>query len=57
VWELKRSIDEFLEASNEDSDSFLWRATVESMMEKIARARARMQELKPGSSFSRDCRK
>jgi len=53
VPDLKRTIDEFLKAWNEDPRPFIWTATVEEIVEKIARARAKMEQIKPGSSQPR----
>jgi transposase len=53
VPDLKRAIDEFLTAWNEDPKPFIWTATVEEIIEKIARARAKMEQLKPGSTLPR----
>jgi hypothetical protein len=57
VPELKRAIDEYLAAWNEDPNPFVWTATVDSIMEKIVRARAKMEEIKPGSSLPRGKKK
>ena len=53
VPDLKRSIDEFLTAWNDDPKPFIWTATVEQMIEKIGRARAKMEQFKPGSTLPR----
>lgn len=53
VPELKHAIDEYLAAWNEDPKPFIWTATVEEIMEKRARAQARMEEIKPGSTARR----
>ena len=53
VPDLKRTIDEFLTAWNEDPKPFIWTATVEEIIEKIGRARAKMEQLKPGSTRPR----
>jgi len=53
VPDLKRTIDEFLKAWNEDPKPFIWTARVEEIVEKIARARAKMEQIKPGSSQPR----
>ena len=50
---LKRAIDEFLTAWNDDPRPFIWTATVEEMIEKIGRARAKMEQLEPGSTLPR----
>jgi len=53
VPDLKRTIDEFLTAWNEDPKPFIGTATVEEIIEKIARARAKMEQIKPGSTLPR----
>ncbi len=53
VPDLKQAIDEFLTAWNEDPKPFIWTATVEEIIEKIARARAKMEQIKPGSNLPR----
>ena len=53
VPDLKRAIDEFLTAWNDDPKPFIWTATVEEMIEKIGRARAKIEQLKPGSTLPR----
>jgi transposase len=53
VPDLKRAIDEFLKAWNEEPKPFVWTATVEDMVKKIARARAKLEQIKPGSTLPR----
>ena len=53
VPDLKRTIDEFLSAWNEDPKPFIWTATVEDIVQKIARARAKLEQIKPGSTLPR----
>ena len=53
VPDLKQAIDEFLTAWNEAPKPFIWTATVEEMIEKVGRARAKMEQLKPGSTLPR----
>src|ERR1700686_4593691 len=53
VPDLKQSIDEFLQAWNEDPRPFIWTATVEDIMKKIDRARAKAEQIKPGSTRPR----
>jgi hypothetical protein len=53
VPDLKPAIDEFLTAWNEDPKPFIWTATVEDIIEKIASARAKMEQIKPGSTLPR----
>lgn len=53
VPDLKRAMDEFLTAWNDAPEPFIWTVTVEEMIEKIGRARAKMERLKPGSTLPR----
>ena len=53
VPDLKRTIDEFLTVWNEAPKPFIWTATVEEIIAKIARARAKMEQIKPGSTLPR----
>jgi transposase len=53
VPDLKNAIDEFLDAWNEEPKPFVWTATVEKIMEKVARARAKLEAIKPGSTLPR----
>ena len=53
VPDLKHAIDEFLSAWNEDPKPFIWTATVEDIVQKIARARAKLEQIKPGSTLPR----
>jgi hypothetical protein len=55
VPDLKPAIDEFLTVWNDAPKPFIWTATVHEIVEKIARARAKMEQLKPGSSLVGDC--
>ena len=50
VGDLVEAIANFLKAWNESPRPFVWTATVESIMEKIDRARATLDEIKPGWS-------
>ena len=50
VRDLQRCIDEFLAAWNTNPTPFVWTATVERILEKIARARQRLEQIKPGCS-------
>jgi transposase len=50
VPDLKKAIDDFLAAWNEEPKPFIWTATVEHIMGKRARAQARLEEIKPGST-------
>ena len=53
VSDLQEKIDQFLEAWNENPTPFIWTAKVEEILEKIERARAKMEMIKPGSATPR----
>ena len=53
VPDLKRAIDEFMSAWNDNPKPFVWTATVEAIVKKFARARANMQQIEPGSTVPR----
>ncbi|MBI4325267.1 MAG: hypothetical protein HY674_08390 [Chloroflexi bacterium] len=48
VPDLHEAIDRFWAAWNQKPKPFIWTATVEDMIKKIARARAKLEEIKPG---------
>jgi len=48
VGDLVEAIAHYLEQWNESPRPFVWSATVESIMDKIDRARATLEEIKPG---------
>ena len=48
VGELQKVIEEFLSAWNEAPRPFVWTATVATIMEKVERARQKLEEIKPG---------
>ena len=48
VGELQKVIEEFLRAWNEAPRPFVWTATVSNIMEKVERARQKLDEIKPG---------
>ena len=48
VPDLHEAIDRFLEAWNQKPKPFIWTAKVEDMIKKIERARAKLEEIKPG---------
>src|SRR5207253_174498 len=48
VPELNRAIEAFLQAWNQNPKPFIWSATVEEIIKKIDRARAKMEQIKPG---------
>jgi hypothetical protein len=51
VRDLQRCIDEFLAAWNTNPTPFVWTASVERILEKIARARQRLERIQPGCSL------
>ena len=53
VPDLKQAIDEFMRAWNENPKPFIWTASVGQIIEKIERARTRMEQIKPGSTLPR----
>lgn len=48
VPDLIQAIEEFLGAWNEKPNPFIWTATVDEIMKKIERARAKLEAIKPG---------
>jgi len=48
VTELQQAIDEFLVAWNAKPKPFVWTASVERILEKIAKCRSRLEEIQPG---------
>ena len=48
VPDLQQAIDNFLEAWNAQPKPFVWTATVEEIIKKIQRARAKLEQIKPG---------
>ncbi|PYU83573.1 MAG: IS630 family transposase, partial [Acidobacteria bacterium] len=57
VPDLKQAIEAFLQASNKNPKPFIWSATVEDIIKKIARARVKMEQIKPGSTPPRGNKK
>jgi transposase len=53
VPDLEKAIEEFLAAWNETPNPFVWTATVEEIMRKIERARAKLEQIKPGCTLPR----
>lgn len=53
VPDLETAIENFLAAWNENPNPFVWTATVEQIMRKIERARAKLEEMKPGCTQPR----
>lgn len=50
VRDLQRAITTFLEQWNARPTPFVWTASVERILEKIARARKRLEQITPGST-------
>jgi transposase/transcriptional regulator with XRE-family HTH domain len=48
VPELKAAIDEFLQVWNEDPKPFVWRATVNSILDKLSGCRQTLEQIQPG---------
>ena len=53
VPDLKRAIDEFLDAWNEQPRPFVWTATVESICQKLSRCRQTLEQIQPGCTRPR----
>ena len=53
VPDLKQAIEEFLRAWNQNPKPFIWTASVGKIIEKIERARIKMEQIKPGSTLPR----
>ena len=53
VPDLQKAIEEFLGAWNSSPKPFVWTATVEGIMKKIERARAKLEAIKPGCTQPR----
>ena len=53
VPDLQKAIEEFLSAWNRSPKPFVWTATVEGIMKKIERARAKLEAIKPGCTLPR----
>jgi len=49
VADLERAIAQFMNAWNANPTPFVWTATVESILEKLARCRRRLEQIHPGS--------
>ena len=48
VADLERAIEEFMEAWNANPTPFVWTATVQSILDKLARCRHRLEQVEPG---------
>lgn len=53
VPERQQAIESFLAAWNTKPQPFVWTATVDQIIQKIERARAKLEQIKPGSSLPR----
>jgi len=53
VPDLKQAIEEFMHAWNDNPKPFIWTASVGQIIEKIDRARTKMEQIKPGSTRPR----
>jgi len=53
VPDLQQAIDSFLGAWNDKPKPFVWAATVEDIIKKIERARAKLEQIKPGCTLPR----
>jgi len=53
VEDLKRAIQEFLEAWNANPKPFVWTATVESIVQKLSRCRQTLEKIQPGCTLPR----
>jgi transposase len=56
VADLERAIEEFMHAWNANPTPFVWTATVQSILEKLARCRRRLEQVQPGCTTAK-CRK
>lgn len=57
VPDLKQAIDEFMQAWNDNPKPFVWTASIGEIVAKIERARAKMEQIKPGSTLPRGKKK
>ena len=57
VPDLKQAIDTYMQAWNRNPKPFIWTATVGDIIMKIERARAKMEQIKPGSTLPRGKKK
>jgi len=57
VADLEAAIAQFLEAWNENPNPFVWTATVESILAKLARCRQTLEQIKPGCTAPRSRKK
>ncbi len=54
VPDLEKSIADYLAAWNENHRQFIWTATVGKIVEKLARAREKLEAFKPGCTQPRE---
>jgi transposase len=57
VPELIEAIEAFIKTSNSEPKPFIWRASAESIIEKLERARRRLEQIKPGCAEPRGKKK
>lgn len=48
VKDLQRAIQEFMTAWNANPSPFVWTASVEKILEKVARCQRRLEQIQPG---------
>ena len=53
VQELEQAIQDFLNAWNTQPTPFVWTASVEKILEKVARCRHRLEQVQPGCTQSK----
>ena len=53
VADLQAAIEEFLNAWNERPKPFVWTATIESILAKLARCRQTLEQIEPGCTLPR----
>jgi hypothetical protein len=53
VPDLKQAIEEFMRAWNQNPKPFIWTASVGKIIEKIERARIKMEQINPGYTLPR----
>jgi transposase len=57
VPDLKAAIEEFMQAWNQNPKPFIWTASVGEIIQKIERARVKMEQIQPGSTLPRGKKK
>ncbi len=57
VPDLKQAIEGFMQAWNEKPKPFIWTATLADIVQKIDRARTKMEQIEPGSTLPRGKKK